>query len=410
MGMGTCATRCARTWGRARWICVPACVRGERGHALRGHLRPSHSRAPARTVDAAGTTQADVARFGFYTFNLDVYVDHGRRGGLGPHGHAARPAVDARAGQRLGEGARAHPAALRGARGAAQAVAGGGARGGPAQQGALSESAVRALEAQVVRQLEERVFFATRIRVSGATVSFFVPEGFLGGQAQPTWGYAVAVTGGTLDSRVELPALLGGVTAPASQGLMVLGIGPGVSPERFGGGRLGDPAQSPVVDLMVPEGVRQEEVLGPQAPGWPAVVPASPALPQAPDAGGVPGQGDAPGARHSSRVSPRTGRRRAPRPIRPPARRGPRSPRAPRGCAPRGPAPLPSVRRKASEGRAALGGGEQLEAAAPQRLRGMAGPDEVAVAREQRAGGLRSARPRWRSRGPGRRRTRACRW
>ncbi len=76
--------------------------------------------------------------------------------------------------------------------------------------------------------------------------------------------------------------------------MMVLGIGPGVSAERFGGGRLGDPGQSPVVDLLVPQGVRQEEVLGPRAPPWPAVVPASPALPQAPDAGGTSGQGDAP--------------------------------------------------------------------------------------------------------------------
>ena len=36
-----------------------------------------------RTVDAAGTTLADQARLGFYTFNLDVYVDQDRREGSG---------------------------------------------------------------------------------------------------------------------------------------------------------------------------------------------------------------------------------------------------------------------------------------------------------------------------------------
>jgi hypothetical protein len=252
---------------------------------------------PRRTVDSAGTTLADMARHGFYTFNLDVYVDEDRREGSGrtdtlPGRHLAlapgsawekvlvvtpRPYEARDVLRKLWREEALVEAQQR--------------------QGALSEPAVRALEEQVERQMEERVFFATRIRVFGPTVSFFVPEGFLGGQAKPSWGYAVAVTGATLDRRVELPALFGSVTAPASRGLMVLGIGPGTSQERFGGGRLGgNSAQSPVVDLLVPEGVRQEEVLGPEAPGWPAVVPASPALPQAPDARGAAGQGDAPGS------------------------------------------------------------------------------------------------------------------
>lgn len=247
-----------------------------------------------RTVDAAGTTLADMARFGFYTFNLDVYVDEDRQEGSGrtdtlpgryltlapgsawekvilltPRPYEARDVLRALWRQEaLAELQR--------------------------QQGEVSESTARALETQVEQRIERTVFFATRVRVSGPTVSFFVPESFLGGQARPTWGYAVAVTGATLERRVELPAILGAVTAPAQRGLMVLGIGPGTSYERFGGGRLGSTNQSPVVDLLVPEGVQQQEVLGLQARPWPAVVPASPCLPQAPDAGGTAGQGDAP--------------------------------------------------------------------------------------------------------------------
>ncbi len=258
--------------------------------------RPITRPQRGRTVDAAGTTQTDVARHGFYTFNLDVYVDTDRVEGSGrmdtlpgrhltlAPGSAWEKAViltprpfEARDALRKLWGHSAREEALR-------------------REGSLSESAARALDVQVERQLEERIFFPTRIRVAGNTVSFFVPDGFLGGAAQPTWGYAVAATGSTLDRRVELPTLFGSVTAPAPAGLMVLGIGPGLAQERFGGGRLGEPRQSPVVDLMVPEGLRQEEVLGPKGTPWHAVVPASPVLPQAPDAGAPGGEGDTPGA------------------------------------------------------------------------------------------------------------------
>jgi hypothetical protein len=248
-----------------------------------------------RTVDAAGTTQADVARFGFYTFNLDVYVDQDGTEGSGRTDTLPGRHLTLAPGSAWEKVLVLTPRPYE-AREALRKLWREAALVEAQQRGPVSEPAVRALEAQVERQLEAHVFFPTRIGVRGATISFFVPEGFLGGQARPTWGYAVAVTGSTLDRRVELPALLGSVTAPVAQGLMVLGIGPGVSHERFGGGRLGTTAQSPVVDLMVPEGVRQEEVLGPEAPGWPAVVPASPVLPQAPDASGAAGQGDAPGA------------------------------------------------------------------------------------------------------------------
>ncbi|WP_158501678.1 glucodextranase DOMON-like domain-containing protein [Vitiosangium sp. GDMCC 1.1324] len=247
-----------------------------------------------RTVDSAGNTLADLARLGFYTFNLDVYVDEDRQEGSGRTDTLPGRNLSLAPGSAWEKAIVLTPRPYEARdvlrklwRESALAEA-------QRQQGSVSASAVRALDEQVERQMEERVFFPTRVRVFGPTVSFFVPDSFLGGEAKPSWGYAVAVTGATLDRRVELPALLGGVTAPRAQGLMVLGIGPGVSQERFGGGRVGGSEQSPVVDLLVPEGVRQEEVLGPNAPGWPAVVPASPALPQAPDAGGVTGEGDAP--------------------------------------------------------------------------------------------------------------------
>jgi len=227
-----------------------------------------------RTVDAAGTTLADQARLGFYTFNLDVYVDQDRQEGSG--------STETLPGRHLvlapGSGwekaliLTPRPYEARDVlrklwREAAIAEA-------QRSQGSLGEPAVKVLEAQVEQRLDTQVFFPTRVRVIGPNVSFFVPEAFLGGPARASWGYAVAVTGATLNLRVALPSFLGGVTAPPEQGVMVLGIGPGVSHERFGGGRVGGSFQSPVVDVVVPDGVRQEDVLGPAMPPWPAVVPA----------------------------------------------------------------------------------------------------------------------------------------
>ena len=42
---------------------------------------------------------------------------------------------------------------------------------------------------------------------------------------------------------------------------MILPVGPTPSRERFGGGRDGDPVQPQVVDVVVPSGTTQAEVL-----------------------------------------------------------------------------------------------------------------------------------------------------
>jgi hypothetical protein len=235
--------------------------------------RPIARPQSGRTVDLAGETQAQRARFGFYTFNLDLYVDTDRVAGSGR--------MDTLPGRNLvlSPGSAWEKVILvtprpyeardqlrdlwrREARAERQRT-----------QGPLGEAAQGEVDAAVERELATRVFFPTRMRVTGATVEFFVPSDFFGGQARPEWGYAAAVTGASLETKVDLPAIFGRDESRA-QGLMVLPIAPGDSKERMGGGRLGDPGQSPVVDLVVPEGVTQEQVLGPNAPPWPAVVPA----------------------------------------------------------------------------------------------------------------------------------------
>ena len=226
-----------------------------------------------RTVDSAGTTLADQARLGFFTFNLDVYVDEDRREGSGRTDTLPGRFLTLAPGSAWERVILLCPRPYE-ARDVLRKLWREAALAKAQTQGALSESAVKALEDQVEQRLQTQVFFPTRVHVFGPTVSFFVPDAFLGGPASRSWGYAVAVTGATLERRVDLPNFLNKIS-PHEEGLMVLGIGPGLSRERFGGGRLGGSTpQSPVVDLLVPEGVKQETVLGPEAPGWPAVVPA----------------------------------------------------------------------------------------------------------------------------------------
>jgi hypothetical protein len=222
------------------------------------------------TVDIAGETQAQRARFGFYTFNLDLYVDTDRVQGSGRTETLPGRNLSLALGSAWEKVILLTPRPydtrdqlrgqwLQAAREERQR-----------QQGPLGEAAQREVEAAVERELATRVFLPTRVRVTGATVEFFVPNDFFGGSPWPEWGYALAATGAFIENKVDLQSLFG---KDSPRGLMVLPIAPGDSRERFGGGRLGDPSQSPVVDLMVPEGVTQEQVLAPNGPPWPAVVP-----------------------------------------------------------------------------------------------------------------------------------------
>lgn len=231
-------------------------------------IRPQY-----RTVDAAGTTLADQAKLGFYTFNLDVYVDEDRQEGSGRTDTLPGRHLTLAPGSAWERVILLSPRPYE-SRDVLRKLWGEEALAKAQQKGAVSESAVKALEAQVEQDIDKSVFFPTRVHVFGPTVSFFVPDSFFGAPASRSWGYAVAVTGATLERRFELPSFLGKFTTPHEQGVMVLGVGPGLSRERFGGGRLGGTTpQSPVVDLLVPEGVKQETVLGAEAPPWPAVVP-----------------------------------------------------------------------------------------------------------------------------------------
>jgi C-terminal binding-module, SLH-like, of glucodextranase len=217
-------------------------------------------RPDRRAIDAGGGTLDSIASLGFYTFNVDIYVDTDRREGSGRTallpGRVAEAAPDSAwervicltprpflaQGQLVRLETRAAERALR------------------ATAPRVDDADVAALGAKIREEVARRAFFPTRVTVAGATVRFFVPSSFLGGPARDPWGYIVAVSGAELEERLDVRVALGVGQAPAER-LMILPIAPGRPRDVFGGGRQDDPLQPPLVDVIVPSGATQEAVL-----------------------------------------------------------------------------------------------------------------------------------------------------
>ncbi|HWN45414.1 MAG TPA: glucodextranase DOMON-like domain-containing protein, partial [Thermoanaerobaculia bacterium] len=117
-----------------------------------------------------------------------------------------------------------------------------------------------AMQAQIPTDVEERIFFPTKVKVRGNKVTFFVPGAFLGGPAKDSWSYVVAVSGANVLQSFDINRALGRQT-DKEEALMILPVSPGKWSDRFGGGRENAAIQPPLVDIVVPEGRKQENVL-----------------------------------------------------------------------------------------------------------------------------------------------------
>ncbi len=218
-------------------------------------------RPPGReSIDGLGTPREAQARLGFYTFNLDLYIDTDRQPGSGqvamlpgrkaevapPFAYEKAIAVTPRP-----EALRASIKRLRIREWKAEEE----------EKRTVSASEVRRRKKQIAEELMPLIYFPTRLRVMSRQIDIFVPNGFLGGAADPTWAYALAVTGARLDQRFNLP-FFGKYAQESSHGL-VLPVVPGRDREAFGGGREGEELQPPLIDILVPPGAAfsQQEIL-----------------------------------------------------------------------------------------------------------------------------------------------------
>ncbi len=212
-----------------------------------------------RAIDELGTSLDAVARLGFYNFNVDVYIDTDRIPGSGsadmlPGRRATidpayawekaicltpRPSHAASILRSLLE--RQQKMALK------------------KHQGRITDEDEKLIAATVSRDVAANVFFPTLVWVVGNRVRFFVPAPFLGGVAKDTWAYVVADSVADLQPSVDLGSAVG--RDPRVPAMMIAPVAPGRGPDFLGGGHEDDNLEPPLVDIIVPPGVKQEDVL-----------------------------------------------------------------------------------------------------------------------------------------------------
>jgi hypothetical protein len=231
-------------------------------------------RVPHReAIDDLGTQLTDVARYGFYNFNLDLYIDTDRVPGSG--GVTMLPG-------RLAEidPATAWEKAIiltprpNEAKAELQRMLLKVLNEDSKREGNdLKDEDIAALKRQIPVDIESRIYFPTQIRVLGQKISFFVPALFLGGPAKATWAYVAATSGTDLLQSYDPSRSL--LSRQDGKSLMILPVSPGRWQDRFGGGHENAAIQPPLVDIIVPKGKKQEAILSDfsQSQKRPAVVP-----------------------------------------------------------------------------------------------------------------------------------------
>jgi len=216
--------------------------------------------ADRQIIDQLGGELKDICRFGFYTFNLDIYIDTDRISGSGHTAMLPGRKADVDPANAWEKVVCLTPRPFE-ARDALRHIMESEARKDMKKRlGRIEDEEMAKIKSEINRDLTINVFFPTRITVTGPRIRFLVPAGVLGGSANPSWGYVVAITGADYKQRFGFEVRLGD-TEPVEPRLMNLPIGSGLSKERFGGAREEDDLQPPLVDVTVPPGVKQETVL-----------------------------------------------------------------------------------------------------------------------------------------------------
>lgn len=216
-----------------------------------------------KPIDDGGTQLTTVARLGFYNFNLDLYIDTDRKPGSGRvvtlPGREAEVNADTAWEKAICLTPRPDVARIQLRRILTYAAR----KELKAEQGRLSDGAADQITAQVNLELDQDYFFPTRVRVTGPKIRFFVPSTFLGGTAQPTWAYTVALTAAAINAEVEMAAVDDDSWIATYRGgrLMNLPVVPGGATGMLGTSKNDADLMPPILDIIVPPGVSQETIL-----------------------------------------------------------------------------------------------------------------------------------------------------
>lgn len=241
-------------------------LRSLRAFADKGGVRfEATFRNPVRNpagVHPPGPSSEDLsayARRGFYEFNLDLYIDTDRVPGSGSTTTlpGRKVTIDPAFAWEKAICLTPRPTAAREA--LAAIYVRDQKKDFKQREGRVTAEDEKQIAAGVARDIASDVFFPSLVWVTGNRIRFLVPASFLGGVAKATWGYVVFDTVADMQERVDVTAVMGGEgRTPA---LMVVPVQPGRGPDFVGGGREDDPLEPPLIDLMVPPGMKQETIL-----------------------------------------------------------------------------------------------------------------------------------------------------
>lgn len=214
-------------------------------------------RSPVGRVTELGQTPIErLARNGFYTFNVDIYVDTDRIAGAGftDAVPGRRVTVDRNFAWEKAIVLAPRPDVARTMLQMAfdrefesQLLA---------EKGRVSKDELLAAQQRSEQQVDAHYFFPNKVRVSGRRVEFQVPVEFLGGVPSESWAYVVLVTG----ADVAQNASPGGLV-PDKAPMMTMGVARGITSSSWGIRGDVDPGVPPVIDLLAPSTDTQHAVL-----------------------------------------------------------------------------------------------------------------------------------------------------
>ena len=205
-------------------------------------------RGPGSEVTATGQVPvANIARLGFYTFNVDIYVDTDRVAGSGFTDSlpGRGVAIDRAFAWERAIVLTPRPDVARSlletelARVAENELI--------ARQGRAGKAEVERIQASARNDVARRYWFPTRVRVMGREVQFYVPASFLGRSADARMGYTAIVTGAELDQVGR--SFSGGRNRAV---MMVMPLVRGLRDNAFGLRSDDDAASPPVIDVLAP--------------------------------------------------------------------------------------------------------------------------------------------------------------
>ena len=197
-------------------------------------------RDPVGVMDAVSSESlTNFARKGFYQFNLDVYVDTDRIKGSGnsftlPGRHVK---IDPEYAWEKAVILTPRPELMR-----QQLLA------------ALTEQYPERTKAETEASVDQSIFFPTRIRVRGKSVSFFVPAGFFAGSNGTDWAVTALVTGALTTIPADLTLFPSAKTPLERLQLGVMQPEEGHPGDTFGYAGV---MPSPVVDMLSPSADQQ---------------------------------------------------------------------------------------------------------------------------------------------------------